>query len=298
MSKYYDNLLSQLNRLYRHTRLGSYKTRARYYEATQRFCRFLANRYHLQRLANIGPKHIHAYVMYLQDRGMSASTIKTDLAAIRFFHDLMDRPRYQLPSNQELILQRRTLKGVDRTWSEAEFQRMLAYALEADREDFVTILYLGRYEALRIHECFRIDTATASRALKENSITVKGKGGLVRSVPLHPILIPRLQYHLERMPRGKKLFVADGVETHQAIKELQAFIYIHRPYAQDPDSTRPMTFHGLRHSCAAQWYQEYIQAGRSPHEARLLVSQLLGHGRDDVTRIYLASLEGDEHHGE
>ena len=74
MSKYYDNLLSQLNRLYRHTRLGSYKTRARYYEATQRFCRFVADRYHLQRLANIGPKHIYAYVMYLQDRGMSAST--------------------------------------------------------------------------------------------------------------------------------------------------------------------------------------------------------------------------------
>lgn len=43
MSKHYDNLLSQLNRLYRHTRLGSYKTRARYYEATQRFCRFVAD---------------------------------------------------------------------------------------------------------------------------------------------------------------------------------------------------------------------------------------------------------------
>ena len=175
---------------------------------------------------------------------------------------------------------------------------MLAYALEADREDFVTILYLGRYEALRIHECFRIDTATASRALKEDAITVKGKGGLVRSVPLHPILIPRLQYHLEHTPRGKKLFVADGVETHQAIKELQVFIYLHRSLAQDPDSTRPMTFHGLRHACATQWYQEYIQAGHSPHEARLLVSRLLGHGRDDVTRIYLASLEGGERHGE
>ena len=59
-----------------------------------------------------------------------------------------------------------------------------------------------------------------------------------------------------------------------------------------------MTFHGLRHACAAQWYQEYIQAGHSPHEARLLVSRLLGHGRDDVTRIYLASLEGGERHGE
>ena len=296
MSKHYDNLLSQLNRLYRHTRLGSYKTRARYYEATQRFCRFAAGRYRLQRLANIGPKHIYAYVMYLQDRGMSPATIKTDLAAIRFFHDMMDRPRYQLPSNQELILQRRTLKGVDRTWSEAEFSRMLAYALEADREDFVTILYLGRYEALRIHECFRIDTATASRALKEDAITVKGKGGLVRSVPLHPILVPRLQYHLEHTPRGKKLFVPDGVETHQAIKELQVFIYIHRPYVQDPDSTRPMTFHGLRHTCVTEWYFQRIDAGASPYEARKECAKLLGHGRDDVTTIYLSSGRGGAGH--
>ena len=227
---------------------------------------------------------------------MSASTIKTDLAAMRFFDDLMDRPRYQLPSNQELILQRRTLKGVDRTWSEAEFQRMLACALGADREDFVTILYLGRYEALRIHECFRIDTATASRALKENAITVKGKGGLVRSVPLHPILVPRLQYHLEHTLRGKKLFVADGVETHQAIKELQVFIYIHRPYVQDPDSTRPMTFHGPRHTCATEWYFQRIDAGASPYEARKECAKLLGHGRDDVTTIYLSSGRGGAGH--
>ena len=296
MSKHYDNLLSQLNRLYRHTRLGSYKTRARYYEATQRFCRFIADRFRLERLANVAPKHIYAYVQFLQDKGMSPATIKTDLAAIRFFHDMMDRPRYQLPSNQELPLQRRTLKGVDRTWSEAEFQRMLACALEADREDFVTIFYLGRYEALRIHECFRIDTATASRALKEDAITVKGKGGLVRSVPLHPILIPRLQYHLEQTPRGKKLFVPDGVETHQAIKELQVFIYIHRPYVQDPDSTRPMTFHGLRHTCVTEWYFQRIDAGSSPYEARKECAKLLGHGRDDVTTIYLSSGKGGPDH--
>lgn len=296
MSKQYENLLSQLDRLHRHNRQGSYKTRARYYEAMQRFCRFLADRYRLERLANVAPKHIYAYVMYLQESGKAPSTIKTDLAAIRFFHDLMDRPRYQLPGNEELSLQRRTLKGVDRTWSTPEFNRMLAYALEAGREDFIALLYLGRYAALRIHECFRIDTATASRAIREQAITIKGKGGLVRTVPLHPILIPRLQYHLERTPRGKKLFVPDGVDTHQAIKELQAFIYIHRPYAQDPDSTRPMTFHGLRHLCVTEWYLQRINAGASPYDARKECARLLGHGRDDVTTIYLASAKGDARH--
>ena len=60
MSKYYLNLINQLNRLYRHNRAGSYRTRTRYYEAMQRFCRFLAERYHLERLANIAPKHLVA----------------------------------------------------------------------------------------------------------------------------------------------------------------------------------------------------------------------------------------------
>ena len=51
MSKQYQNLMSQLDRLHRHNRQGSYRTRARYYEAMQRFCRFLADRYRLERLA-------------------------------------------------------------------------------------------------------------------------------------------------------------------------------------------------------------------------------------------------------
>ena len=287
MSKYYLNLINQLNRLYRHNRAGSYRTRTRYYEAMQRFCRFLAERYHLERLANIAPKH----VAFLQESGKSPATIKTDLAAIRFFHDLMQTPRHQLPGNGELLLQRRTFGGVDRSWSREEFSRALAEALRLGREDYVTILYLARYAGLRIHECFRIDTATAERAIREGVITIKGKGGLVRTVPLHPILASRLELHLRVTPRGHKLFVPDGVQTHTAIQQLQAFIRTTRPYIQDAGSTRPMTFHGLRHTCAAEWYQERIAAGATPYEARKAVSRLLGHGRDDVTKIYLASLQ-------
>ena len=121
----------------------------------------------------------------MQDTGKSASTIKTDLAAIRFFHDKTDS-KYRLPSNHELgiILERRRFGQDDRTWSNEEFNHMLGRALAEDRYDYILALYLARYAGLRIHECFRIDTAIAEEALRENAVTIKGKGGKVRTVPI------------------------------------------------------------------------------------------------------------------
>lgn len=96
--------------------------RAWYYEAMQRFPRFLAEVFRLERLANIASKHIYAYITRLQEQGKSASTIKTNLSAIRFFHDRIQNPRYELPANNDIFPQRRTFGGVDRTWSDEEFK--------------------------------------------------------------------------------------------------------------------------------------------------------------------------------
>lgn len=188
--------------------------------------------------------------------------------------------------------EKQTAHLADRTWGKEEFERMHALAIQQGREDFVTVLLLGRYAGLRIHECFRIDTAAAVKAVKEKALTIKGKGGLVRTVPLEDILTIRLQRHLKETPRGRKLFVAGAQQTHEAIKALQAFIWLYRSCVQDEGSDRPLTFHGLRHTYAAEKYQGYIRAGKTPYEARKAVSELLGHSRDDVTRIYLASLKG------
>ena len=115
----YCTLVAQLDKLSRHNRQGSFRTKERYYEAFKRFCAYLADEYHLQKLENISGMHLTSYVLWMQESGKSASTIKTDLAAIRFFHDKMSRPKYQLPSNEELAveLERRCFGGVDRTWS-------------------------------------------------------------------------------------------------------------------------------------------------------------------------------------
>ena len=58
----YQSLVAQLDKVARHNRQGSFRTKERYYEAMKRFCRFLANHYHLQKLPNISGKHLTAYI--------------------------------------------------------------------------------------------------------------------------------------------------------------------------------------------------------------------------------------------
>lgn len=296
------SLVAQLDKLARHNRQGSFRTKARYYEACKRFCAYLAAEYHLQKLENISGKHLVSYVLYLQDTGKSASTVKTDLAAIRFFHDKMSHPKYTLPTNSELGvgLERRRFGQLDRTWSGPEFNRLLGKAMAENRDDFILALYLGRYAGFRIHECFRMDTAAAEQALRENALTVKGKGGKVRIVPIEDDRITMmLQRLLEKAERGHKLLVPDGVPTDRAISGMQQFILRYRDTICDSTApNRRITFHGLRHTYAAEKYTSLVDGGMTPLDAHFTVSRLLGHERPDVTNIYLASVKGGSARGE
>ena len=236
------------------------------------------------------------------EQGKSASTIKTDLSAIRFFHDKMSHPKYTLPDNDALgvELERRRFGQQDRTWTNAEFGKLLGCAMAEGREDYILALYLARYAGLRIHECFRMDTAAAERALREYALTVKGKGGKVRTVPIEDERITMmLQKLLDKTERGHKLLVPDGVPTDRAINGMQQFILRHRDAICDltaPD--RRITFHGLRHTYAAEKYTSLVNGGMTPLDAHFTVSRLLGHERPDVTDIYLASVKGGMSRGE
>ena len=121
----------------------------------------------------------------MQNIGYSAATIKTDLAAIRFWHDKIPAAKYVLPENCEFCLERRKFSGTDRTWSAGELNRMIAECWKAGREDYVAMLILARYAGLRLHEALRIDTAAAKKAIRDGIITVKGKGGKMREIPIN-----------------------------------------------------------------------------------------------------------------
>ena len=288
----YFTLFEQAEKLRRHNRQCSYKTRERYYQAFLRFLRFVAAVFHLEKLANLSGKHLIAYVQDMKERGLSPSTIKTELSAIRLWHDQLPNARYKLPANAELDLDRRAYGKEDRTWSYREFNLMIGECWKADRKDFEACIVIGRYAGLRIHEVMRIDTAIARAALQNGYITIKGKGGKVREVPINDTIRIELTDMLKVMPPGRKLFVPAGRDTHSVIHELEAFIRRHRDAVKDEGSERPMTFHGLRHTCAADWYRRLTREGKTLHEARLQVSHWLGHERAEITQIYLAGSEG------
>jgi len=259
---------------------------------------FLADEYHLQKLANVSGKHLTEYVVWMQNRELSASTIKTELAAIRYYHDQIPHTKYRLPSNQDLgvTLERRRFGESDRTWTENEFSKLLDFAREEGRDDYILALYLGRYAGLRIHECYRIDTAIAERALREGKLTIKGKGGKMRTVPIEDERISKaLAAILRKTERGHKLLVPDDVPTDKAIQGMQLFILRHRLEITDESMPeRHVTFHGLRHTYAAEKYQSLINGGINALDAHFAVSRLLGHERADVTNIYLASLRKEK----
>jgi integrase len=254
----------------------------------------LAYEWRLQKLGNIAHKHIEGYAEFLKYNNKSASTIKTDLAAIRFFHDKISEPRHTLPDNSSLKLSRRKFLGYDRTWNSVEFNLMLGYAMEAEREDYVCAMCLAYYAGLRIHECCRIDTAIAENAIRTGTITIRGKNGKVRTVPINESIAIEFRKLLEITSRGNKLLVPNDIPTHVYIKQLQQFIRKNREHLPERKNKEKLIFHGLRYSFAHRKYNELVDKGYSGSRAKQEVSKLLGHNREDVTMIYLSGGIDDE----
>ena len=289
----FNNLKSQVDSIFRHIRTGSYKTRIRYYAAVLRFCMFLAAEFSLQNIRNIESKHVTAYVEYMEALDLTASTIKTDLSAIRWFHDFIPRAKFKLPDNDHLgvELPKRVFLAEDRAWSDNEYHGMCKVALREGIKSYANAMTLARYAGLRIHEVFRIDTAIARDAIRKGAITIKGKNGKVRTVPLADACIEALEDQLDVTAPGEKLFVDHDEHTDRAINRLQIFLWQHREEARDPDNPVKLTFHGLRHTYAAEQYRRFREQGVSRLDAYLRVSKLLGHNRGEVTRLYISSVD-------
>lgn len=296
----YEVLRKQIVKRAKHNRQGSYDTKKRYFQAVDRFCRFLSKEFALQKFANISNKHLAAYVEFQKNRGVTDKTLKTDLSAIRFFHDKFDSTRYILQTDNELLgANKLSRSGQNKAWSHREFQSFQALCKDMGNVRMAAAAALARREGLRIHETLKIDRSAAEKALKTGEVIIKGKGGKIRSVPISSESAQLLHELIQDVERGNKLFVQEGEKTHLVIKQFQNFINRHREKFQDPERAARIengenikmnvTFHGLRHAYAQDRYEEAKERGLNDRDARLEVSRLLGHERDEVTRIYIAN---------
>jgi integrase/recombinase XerD len=284
----YRNLNEQIEKVFRHTRQGSIKTRERYEDALNHFAKFLAEGFKKQNLNKIEPKHLEAYVEQMQECGYSKSYISTNLSAIRFFIDVKGGDSKKLPSNKELGVEARTKQdriGDNKAWSNEEVEKIIVYVEENGEKRYADMVKVAYSFGLRIHEVARLDRSQLGNALRTGLLTIKGKGGLIRGIPLHNKELIEGLY--EETKPGEKVFMRNNEKTHKVINNLQVFIYNHQKDFMTTDDGRNRSFHGLRHLYAQNRYRYFREKGMDDYKAKLKVSKELGHFRVEITEIYL-----------
>lgn len=300
----YQNLKRQICKILEFkTHFQGRRGTERYQESLKTFAKHLAIFYGSQNFRNISRIHLESFIEESKKCGLKPATIKNDLSAIRMLHRKLGNARYKLPTNEELgYTEKRQMYGIDRAWSDQEFERAVELARQMKRTHICWALQLARYQGLRIEEVTALTRTQLRDALRQNYLSLEiTKNKVYRDVPLEPVTVPLLEEVLENTTGPDKFFITHGRHHHQVFKSVQNWILAHRPAFQsetepDQDYLKELdafveehkpTFHGLRHSYAREQYLRYRAEGFSMLNARQSVAMQLGHGRDQVTKVYL-----------
>ena len=300
----YKNLVSQIDSILKHSNERSIKSRYRYYEATKRFCRFLADNYRLQKFKNVEDRHFRAYAEYLKENN-EATTIQTDLSGIRYFHE-KSGSKNKLSENVQLNLPKRAVGKEDRSWTSEEISKARVVAREMGRVDVEISLDLVPTFGLRIEELCRLKVEQLMHAEKYGQLIVQGKGKKTRPIPVDKDQMKIIKKYLDYAKvsgRAPGDYLISSSEKNGVLHEkrsLQNWMTFHRKKFMDEnradikeEGKKPrhetISWHGLRHSYAQRRFEEVAKV--SPEKAKKVVSHDLGHGRDTVTPIYLPFLK-------
>lgn len=300
----YKNLVSQIDSILKHSNERSIKSRYRYYEATKRFCRFLADNYRLQKFKNVEDRHFRAYAEYLKENN-AATTIQTDLSGIRYFHE-RSGSKNKLSENDQLGLPKRAVGKEDRSWTPEEISKARVVAREMGRVDVEISLDLVPTFGLRIEELCRLKVEQLMHAKENDQLIVQGKGKKTRPIPVDENQMKIIKKYLDYAKASGRYpgdYLISSSEKNGVLNEkrsLQNWMNYNREKFMEEnradmkeegkkDRHETISWHGLRHNYAQRRFEEVSKV--SPEKAKKVVSHDLGHGRDTVTPIYLPFLK-------
>lgn len=295
----------QVEKLFKHTRQGSYSTRARYKSSCKMFVRFCMENFKMKNIRNLHDKHVAAFVEARLKAGTDPKTVTGDLSALRFLHDQVQKPRHELSDNKGLKekygvdLPEKSQVNGDRSWTKDEYKGMLEIAQNLRNSNVVDCMILARTMGLRVTEATAVSRAQAEYALRTGVYQVKGeaKNGKHREVPLSPEGRRIFERRLTITNRGERLFIRPGEKTHQVANRMQKFLQHHRDKVLTEEgvnrridrrdgSDRNLTFHGLRYNYIQDRVSQELEKGFSIDQAKQIVTHEVGHERIDVIKIY------------
>lgn len=313
MTKGSSAIEQQMNKIFKHTRAGSYATRDRYTKSCRSFIRFLDENYKMKNLRNLQDKHLVAYVQHRQEEGISSKTIKNDLGAIRYMHDLLPNAKYELASNARLKqdynvhLEKTVAIDGDRAWTEQEYENMQLLLSEqslTSKTAAITkdVMVIERTMGLRVAEAVCMRRSQAESALRTGIYQVQSeaKNGRWREVPLSAEVRDILTDRLLHVERGGRVFVSTGEKAHHIVNQIEKHLERYRGLVETSEGrerrsglngdVKHLTFHGLRYNYAQERMAEEMAKGFTWDAAAQVVTKEIGHNRIDVIKIYTMAI--------
>lgn len=244
---------------------------------------------------------VRRYLDDLDTRGFAASSAARRLSAVRQFHQFLVSEQLREDDPTGIVDAPQKRSALPKILSEEEVGRLIeAAAAEAQRVDLPPAMHV---QALRMHALIELLYASGLRvselvSLPESAarksvrfLTIKGKGGHERIVPLTPRALAAMDAYLSARkahiraiggdPDSKWLFPAPGASGYLArqvfardLKDLAVKAGI------SPAKVSP---HVLRHAFASH----LLQNGADLR----IVQQLLGHADISTTQIYTHVLD-------
>jgi site-specific recombinase XerD len=283
------DLNHQLKQLCRRNRDGSHATQ----RDRERMLNLIADRLHAlgfrgMSARSLKPKHVEALVEQWREEELSIGTLKNRMAALRWWAQKVDRQNVIARSNAHYGIPERSF-----TSDGSKAKTVDPTDLEKVRDPHVRMsLELQRAFGLRREEAIKFSPSYADQGdhlLLKASWTKGGKARLI------PVRTPAQREVLDRAHR----LVGGGslIPSHRNYRQQL------RVYERHTANAGLSRLHGLRHQYAQDRYEALTgwkapAAGGPPvralgieqraldRQARLTISQELGHEREQITAIY------------
>ncbi len=237
-----------------------------------------------------GRADIIAYLSSLQNKGFSNASAARRLSTLRQFHRFLCTDQLRKDDPTSIIQSPKATKGLPKVLSEQEVDRLFETAEEALAASapgkkrlatlrFYVLLELLYATGMRVSELVSLLRGSVMR--DAHFLTIKGKGGRERIVPLNDRARDALVAYLAELAPGKFLFPARGADGHLSrqvfARELKAL------GVRAGIAGSRLSPHVLRHAFAS-----HLLAGGADLR---VVQTLLGHADISTTQIYTHVLD-------
>lgn len=289
-----SSLDRSISDLLQHNKEGSFSTHANRAAQLKQIGKDLKDAgYKLQNIRNMKQKHVRTLVAKWQERGLSAGTIKNRMSALRWTATKINNPQIVERSNRAYNIEDRQYVKNDINIA----KRLDKSALEKITNDNVKMsLRLQEAFGLRREEAMKIQPNIADKGDKLELKSSWCKGGRERSIPI------RTEEQRQLLDEAKEFVNSRG--DRSLIPRDLSYAQQLKAYEYQTEKAGIDRNHGLRHQYAQDRYFELT--GREcpknggltfrqldsvqrvqDYEARLQISNELGHGREAITAVYL-----------